>query len=115
MTAQPPADWYPDPFGRLELRYWDGQQWTQHVAAGGRQAIDPPVGGSPVPAANRASKKVQRQLRGIHVSDGAQPGGAALFNERLLVINQKAKLFEVNAEYGVYDKDGRQLAAAREV
>lgn len=28
----PPADWYPDPDGLKRLRYWDGQQWTQHVA-----------------------------------------------------------------------------------
>ncbi len=25
-----PANWYPQPDGRL--RYWDGQQWTEHVA-----------------------------------------------------------------------------------
>jgi hypothetical protein len=26
------ADWYPDPRGEKRLRYWDGTQWTQHVA-----------------------------------------------------------------------------------
>jgi Protein of unknown function (DUF2510) len=24
-----PAGWYPDPAGRLERRYWDGNQWSQ--------------------------------------------------------------------------------------
>ena len=24
---QHPANWYPDPFGRHEHRYWDGTQW----------------------------------------------------------------------------------------
>ncbi|MFW5933928.1 MAG: DUF2510 domain-containing protein, partial [Actinomycetota bacterium] len=27
-----PAAWHPDPTGRHEYRYWDGQQWTDHVA-----------------------------------------------------------------------------------
>ena len=27
-----PADWYPDPQGIKRLRYWDGSQWTEHVA-----------------------------------------------------------------------------------
>ena len=48
-TAQPvptsaaPAAWYADPSGRFELRYWDGKEWTEHVARGGQQFTDPPV------------------------------------------------------------------------
>jgi Protein of unknown function (DUF2510)/Domain of unknown function (DUF4234) len=30
--ATAPADWYPDPTGQARLRYWDGQNWTQHTA-----------------------------------------------------------------------------------
>ena len=26
------ADWYPDPLGTARLRYWDGAEWTDHVA-----------------------------------------------------------------------------------
>ena len=26
-----PADWYPDPSGAAQLRYWDGAAWTDHV------------------------------------------------------------------------------------
>ncbi|MDQ3935837.1 MAG: DUF2510 domain-containing protein, partial [Actinomycetota bacterium] len=32
MVQLPPADWYPDPHGQARLRYWDGQQWTVHIA-----------------------------------------------------------------------------------
>ena len=39
-----PANWHPDPFGRHELRYWDGTQWTEHVSSHGKQSIDPPSG-----------------------------------------------------------------------
>lgn len=38
-----PAAWYADPSGRYELRYWDGKEWTEHVARGGQQFTDPPV------------------------------------------------------------------------
>jgi hypothetical protein len=40
---QVPAGWYSDPSGRFELRYWDGNGWTEHVARGGQQSTDPPV------------------------------------------------------------------------
>ena len=36
----PPADWYPDPSGRHQHRYWDGAAWTDHVASGGSQSVD---------------------------------------------------------------------------
>lgn len=35
-----PANWYPDPRGRFELRYHDGAKWTDHVSTGGVQATD---------------------------------------------------------------------------
>ena len=37
-----PANWYKDPSGRFEMRYWNGTQWTEHVATAGKQSIDPP-------------------------------------------------------------------------
>lgn len=39
-SGQQPADWYADPSGRNELRYWDGSGWTGHVFANGKQFID---------------------------------------------------------------------------
>jgi len=38
-----PAGWYADPAGRFELRYWDANQWTEHVSRAGQQFTDPPV------------------------------------------------------------------------
>lgn len=38
-----PAAWYADPSNRFELRYWDGSEWTEHVARGGQQFTDPPI------------------------------------------------------------------------
>jgi hypothetical protein len=41
LTAGP--GWFDDPTGRFELRYWDGEAWTDHVSSGGalsRASID---------------------------------------------------------------------------
>ena len=35
------AGWLPDPRGRHEFRYWDGSNWTDHVADSGLAGIDP--------------------------------------------------------------------------
>ena len=42
-SATVPAAWYADPSGRYELRYWNGKEWTEHVARSGQQFTDPPV------------------------------------------------------------------------
>ncbi len=36
-----PAAWHPDPTGRHEHRYWDGDRWTEHVADAGVATTDP--------------------------------------------------------------------------
>jgi hypothetical protein len=36
----PLPDWYADPAGRHQYRYWNGASWTEHVADDGIQAID---------------------------------------------------------------------------
>lgn len=35
------SGWLRDPTGRFAQRYWDGEQWTEHVARGGLQGTDP--------------------------------------------------------------------------
>jgi hypothetical protein len=36
------AAWYPDPSNRHVMRWWDGQQWTNHVSDGGATtSLDP--------------------------------------------------------------------------
>ena len=42
-SSAAPAAWYADPSRRFELRYWDGAEWTEHVARGGQQFTDQPV------------------------------------------------------------------------
>ncbi|MEU7001191.1 DUF2510 domain-containing protein [Nonomuraea sp. NPDC046570] len=42
MTTQTPAGWYPDPYGSPQLRWWDGNQWTDAT-----HPLEQPQGGPP--------------------------------------------------------------------
>ena len=109
-----PADWYPDPSGRHEHRYWDGTRWTEHVASHGRQSVDHDTSSKPPPTVARPTEKVVRDVEKAGVA-GAPPGGGTIFTEPVLVVNQKAKLIEINSEYAIYDGNGRQIGAVRQV
>ena len=123
MTDASGAGWHPDPFGRYELRYWDGAVWTEHVSTRGQAARDtpsvtPPSGqvyevGFGRDDPGRVAQQVQK------VTGGAGPvaatGGGSIFSEPVLVVNQKAKLIEVTNQYAVFDQHGRQIAAVNQV
>ncbi|WP_431949351.1 phospholipid scramblase-related protein [Actinacidiphila sp. bgisy167] len=113
-----PAGWYQDPHGTHDLlRYWDGFRWTEHTHPGGAQ-VPPQATASPwelgvdgAPDPSRVQRQVQQQA-------GVAPtghGGGTLFSEPVLVVNQKAKLIELNNEYSVFDQQGRQLGSVVQV
>lgn len=109
MSATP-AGWFPDPSGDHELRYWDGDAWTEHVSdAGVTSTVAPPVG-------TARPDKVQKQVaKAVGGGDGGAVGGGTIFTERVLVVNQKAKLLELTNEYAVYDAAGTQIGGVRQV
>ncbi len=109
------ADWYPDPAGRHQHRYWDGTAWTEHVSDHGRQSVDPITVSAPLPTTGMTADKIQAQVQGKAgvAASGAAVGG--LMDQRVLVVNQKAKLIELNTEYAVYDEAGTQIGAIRQV
>jgi hypothetical protein len=59
----PAADWYPDPTGRHQHRYWDGAAWTHHVADNGAASIDELNTGPGEEAANQPSSGVEALRR----------------------------------------------------
>jgi uncharacterized protein YxjI len=166
-----PANWYPDPMGRYQVRYWDGTNWTEHVSTNGATALDPihpvapqaneavpastavdptpaaqpsdqvnqfvqpdaqqqqqlyvqpaqamPAGAQPVVLPSATPDKIQAQVQGDgHRGAGVAQtgtGGGTLFSEPVLVVNQKAKVFEVTNQYAVFDGAGRQIASVNQV
>lgn len=58
---------------------------------------------------------MQRQVARAGVAIGGQFGGGTLFTEPILVVNQKPKLIEVNAEYAIFNQQGLPVGAVREV
>jgi uncharacterized protein YxjI len=124
MSTNPPA-WHPDPFGRFESRYWDGERWTEHVSRAGQTLVDPPVPSAPVrrpeddyvPVGSHRPDQVQRQVARATGAAGplAGTGGGTIFTEPVLVVNQKAKYIELTNQYAVYDQNGQQIAGVQQV
>jgi uncharacterized protein YxjI len=114
-TRQPDAGWYPDPFGRYEVRYWDGRTWTAHVSTKGQATTDDPVQTQPVPTVQRSKEKVKRDVTRAGARASAVPGGGTPLTEQLLVVNQKPKIMELTNEYAVFDAEGTQIGAVRQV
>lgn len=96
------------------------------MGSGGSQGVDVPLPSPPkqaavqpgaaatATAAGPVNRKVQRQIRKLGVGDSSRSGGGTLFTERVLIVNQKAKLFEKKAEYAVFDQHGRKIGGVRE-
>lgn len=124
-TPDIPAAWYDDPTRRFEHRYWDGSRWTEHVSSGGVASTDP-FGTSGVPATRLdrfdsaltlgnegKPATIDKQL--AKVGGPVAGGGGGLFTEPILIVNQKAKLIELNNQYSVFDQAGTQIAAVNQV
>ena len=118
-----PAAWHPDPTGRHQLRYWDGQDWTEHVSDQGVQAIDADLTkkstldtiDDALSFGNRIDPaKIQQQVGDMSAANIGS-GGGTLFTEPILVVNQKVKLIELNNQYSVFDSSGKQIASVNQV
>jgi len=113
--SNPAADWYPDPGGKHEHRFWDGTRWTDQVADHGRQSVDPLEDAGYVPSTGQSTEKIRKQVVKKAGAASDAVGGGTIFTEPVLVVNQKAKLIELNNEYAIYDQSGTQIAAIRQV
>lgn len=85
MSINPPG-WYPDPFGRAQVRWWSGAAWTEHVGTDGQSFTDPPIESpavvphAPVPQAAPAA------------ATPAAPGRSLTASQKLAIVGVAALL-----------------------
>lgn len=95
------AGWYPDPYGRFPIRWFDGQQWTAHVQVDGSAKIDPMGAGyDPKPAdiqlQSEVSEVQQEQQDEPHLGARQDPPateatGRARFAEASAKVEERAQ------------------------
>lgn len=138
-----PAGWYPDPWGRYQYRYFDGRSWTPAVSTGQVQSVDhaPLHQGAGTlgalehlvdrPVGESSPADVRAQASGVVGPSTVAPaptyasmaessvaewgGGGTILTEPMLVVNQKAKIVELNTEYTVFDREGKVLGGVTQV
>ncbi|WP_078293705.1 AIM24 family protein [Mycobacterium sp. D16R24] len=117
MTTPNPGSWQPDPDGRFEFRWHDGQRWTDQVAHQGRVS-SAPIGGSapaepqvtsPAAAAQPApqAQPIGDQFSGI---SGDLVDGRFSENEAKPISNQNAKLLRVRLGEPFLARQGSMVA-----
>lgn len=79
------ANWYEDPSGRHEGRFWDGFTWTAHVFDAGVAGIDPPFAALTVaavaPEVDANAGHGTRQLQAMATQAGITARAAAAAND----------------------------------
>jgi uncharacterized protein (AIM24 family) len=126
VTGPQAGSWQPDPEGRYEYRWWDGQRWTDQVSHRG-QVSRAPMGGAPGPASPQASAQGQPQAQvqqGVPSQGGGQaPGGDGFagitgdlvdgrFSEKEAkpIANQNSKLLRVRLGEPFMARQGAMVA-----
>lgn len=130
MTTNPPVPpgWYPDQSRRFEVRYWDGAQWTPHVATAGQQYVDVPPGTAPVTdqyggpgqGAPQAQQPQQVQQQVQQQDRPPEPtlaplvvGSGSIFTEPMLIVDETVNTLKGNS-FAVRNGAGTQIATALE-
>lgn len=79
------ANWYEDPSGRHEGRFWDGFTWTAHVFDAGVAGIDPPFAAltvaAPAPEVDANAGHGTRQLQAMATQASLTARAAAVAND----------------------------------
>ena len=91
----PPPGWHADPTGRCDLRWWDGNRWSDHASRGGSVVVDP----LDQPATSTAPATSPRTLS----------------DSDIVVFRQRPKVIEVINQYDLLAADGATLAVAQQV
>ncbi|HET6736624.1 AIM24 family protein [Mycobacterium sp.] len=123
MTGTGPGSWQPDPEGRYDYRWWDGQHWTDQISHQG-QAGRAPMGGQPQgPQAQGGPPQPQGGAPQHQATAMGQPSGDGFagitgdlvdgrFSEKEAkpIANQNAKLLRVRLGEPFMARQGSMVA-----
>lgn len=114
QAQAPAADWYPDPSGRFQFRYWDGQAWSGHVSIDGKTDWDPPGAPpagivdteqpeeqrpEPTPQEPAGTEHEEADHSATDIDDGEGPEGEASIGDVNKDANSRAQLSPEVAEW----------------
>lgn len=104
MTGPGPGSWQPDPEGRYDYRWWDGQGWSDQVSHQG-QAGRAPLGAAPAP-----QQQTQSQDDGFAGISGDLVDGRFSEKEAKPIANQNGKLLRVRLGEPFMARQGSMVA-----
>lgn len=110
VNGTPQPGWLPDPEGRYEYRWWDGQSWTDQVSHQG-QAGRAPMGATPQrPQAQQAQVQAQTQGGGFAGISGELVDGRFSEKEATPIANQNKKMLRVRLGDPFMARQGSMVA-----
>ncbi len=118
MTGPGQGSWQPDPEGRYDYRWFDGQRWTDQVSRGG-QVMQAPLGPPPGPqyGGPPAQEQDRQQARpaagggdGFAGISGDLVDGRFSEKEAKAIANQNAKLLRVRLGEPFMARQGSMVA-----
>jgi uncharacterized protein (AIM24 family) len=111
MTGTGPGSWRPDPEGRYEYRWFDGQRWTDQVSHRGQQSRAP-LGAPPAPppAGPQAAPVGQPGGDGFSGITGDLVDGRFSEKEAKPIANQNSKLLRVRLGEPFMARQGSMVA-----
>jgi uncharacterized protein (AIM24 family) len=116
MTGTGPGSWQPDPEGRYEFRWFDGQRWTDQVSHRGQVGRAPMGGGAPTGGAAPQAVAPQAAAVGQPAGDGFAGITGDLVDGRFSekeakpIANQNLKLLRVRLGEPFMARQGSMVA-----
>ncbi|WP_207552809.1 AIM24 family protein [Mycolicibacterium fortuitum] len=111
VNGTPQPGWLPDPEGRYEYRWWDGQSWTDQISHQG-QAGRAPLGAAPQQPRQQAQQQAQQpgQGGGFAGINGELVDGRFSEKEATPIANQNKKMLRVRLGEPFMARQGSMVA-----
>lgn len=111
VNGTPQPGWLPDPEGRYEYRWWDGQSWTDQISHQG-QAGRAPLGAAPQQPHQQTQQQAQPQGQGGGFAgiSGELVDGRFSEKEATPIANQNKKMLRVRLGEPFMARQGSMVA-----